>query len=69
MKYKSDMRGDNFTPDILRNHFYSWGSMFIGSQNFPGSLGPNFVGSVIGKILMNIKHKLVYRFVGMYIRK
>lgn len=38
------------------------------SQNCPGSRGHNFVGSVIGKILINIKRVIVYRFVGLLIR-
>lgn len=31
---------------ILWNHLYSWGSMFVGTQNISGLLGLNFVGSV-----------------------
>ena len=30
---------------ILWNHFNSWGPMFMGNQNFAGSLGRNFVGN------------------------
>lgn len=31
---------------ILWNHFYPWGSMFVGSQNLPGSMGSAFDGHV-----------------------
>lgn len=31
--------------------------MFVGSQTFPGLWGHNFIGSVIGTILKNSKHK------------
>lgn len=51
---------------IIGNHFYSWGgAIFVGSQNFPRSLGHNFGCNVIGTILINIKRKLVHTFVGM----
>lgn len=42
------------------NHLYSWGSMFIGSQNYSGSRGHNFVSSVTKIILTNIKQILVH---------
>lgn len=45
---------------ILWNHFYWWGSRYVGSQIIPGSLGRHFVGSVIGIILINIKKMLLY---------
>lgn len=48
--------------NLLWNHFYS--SVFMDSQNFLGSSGPNSVGSVIGIILINIKQILVYMFIG-----
>lgn len=41
---------------ILWNHSYLWGSMFVGSKHFPGSWGCNFVVSLIRIILTNI-HK------------
>lgn len=52
---------------IIGNHFYSWGggAIFVGSQNFPRSLGHKFGCNVIGTILINIKRKLVHTFVGM----
>lgn len=51
---------------IIGNHFYSrWGVIFVGSQNFPRSLGHNFGCNVIGTILIIIKRKLVHTFVGM----
>lgn len=50
---------------LLWNHFYSWGSMLMGSQNFPDSWGRNFVGSVIENFLINVKQMIGYRFVGM----
>lgn len=28
---------------ILRNHFYPWGSIAVGSQNFPGLWGHNYL--------------------------
>lgn len=36
--------------------------LFIGSQNFLGSWGRNFVGSVIRIILINIEQMIVYRW-------
>lgn len=39
--------------------------MFMGGQNFPGYWGRNFVGSVIGIILIYMKQMIVYTFVGM----
>lgn len=42
--------------------------MFMGGQNFPGYWGRNFVGSVIGIILIYMKQMIVYTFVGMLIR-
>lgn len=41
--------------------------MFVVSQNIPGLFGGNFVGSVTGIILMNIKQMIVHKFVGMEI--
>lgn len=41
--------------------------MFVVSQNMPSLFGGNFVGSVTGIILMNIKQMIVYKFVGMEI--
>lgn len=32
---------------------------------FPGTWGRNFVGSIIGIIFRNIKHMIVFKFVGM----
>lgn len=37
----------------------------VGSQNVPGLWGCNFVGSVIGKTLINIKQMLAYTFIGI----
>lgn len=51
-----------------RESFLFWGGggvIFVGSQNFPRSLGHNFGCNVIGTILINIKRKLVHTFVGM----
>lgn len=45
---------------MLWIRFYSRGSMFEGCQNFPGSWGLNFVGSVMKIILINIKYMIVY---------
>ena len=39
--------------------FIRGGLMFVGSQNFSGSRGRNFVGSKFGIILINIKQMLV----------
>lgn len=37
----------------------------MGGQNFPGYWGHNFVGSVIGIILIYMKQMIVYTFVVM----
>lgn len=50
---------------ILWNQFYSWWSMFVGSQNGPGSWGRNSVDRIIRIISINIKQMIVYSFVGM----
>lgn len=48
--------------------------MFLGSQNFPGSLGPYFVGGVIRIIFIffilkyDIKQMIAYSFVGKKVR-
>lgn len=52
---------------ILWNYFYLWGSILVSSQNFPGSLGDNFVGGIIGIPLINIKQRIVYTFMASYI--
>lgn len=41
---------------------YSWGSMFIGTQNFHGSKGRNIVGTcnVIGKIKKKKLNKCLF---------
>lgn len=54
--------GVTTTMAILWYHFCLWGSMFVGSQTFPGLWGHNFIGSVIGTILNNSKHILVDTF-------
>lgn len=43
-------------------HFYSWGSLFVGSKNVPGFWRPYFFDSVIGIIKINIKQIVVYTF-------
>lgn len=45
---------------ILWNHFFSWRSMFVDSQNCPGLWGRYFIGSVIEIILINIKKMIVF---------
>lgn len=52
---------------ILWNYFYLWGSILVSSQHFPGSLGHNFVGGIIGIPLINIKQRIVYTFMASYI--
>lgn len=49
-----------FVRSLLWNHFYSWGLMFLGNQNFPGLWGRYFVGKVIRIILIDIKQMIVY---------
>lgn len=41
-------------------HFYSWGSLFVGSKNVPGFWRPYFFDSVIGIITINIKQMVVH---------
>lgn len=55
----------HISVSILRNHLYWRGSMFMGSQGFPALWGRNFIDSVNGKILINIKQVIVYRLMGM----
>lgn len=45
-------------------HFYSWGSLFVGSKNVPGFWRPYFFDSVIGIIKINIKQMVVHTFMG-----
>lgn len=48
---------------LLWNHYYMWGSMFIGiCQSVPGLLGLNLIGRKLGMILINngVKQMLVY---------
>lgn len=47
------------------NQVSLWGSMFVGSQSFLGSLGRNFFCSKFRKISINIKQMLIYTFVGV----
>lgn len=51
---------------ILWNYFYLWGSILVSSQIFPGSLGHNFVGGIIGIPLINIKQRIVYTLMASY---
>lgn len=44
------------------------GSMFVGTQNFPGSWGDKSVVGKFGIILISIRQMLVYTFMGMLIR-
>lgn len=68
--YRPDME-DSVILQILSAYcriiFIRFGSMFVGSQNFPGSWGHDFVGtcSKFWTILISIKQILVYTFVGM----
>lgn len=62
---------------LLGNHFYSWGSLFVGNQNFHSLCGLIFVGRKCKIMLLNITQRLVYRirsweckFLGrVYLRK
>lgn len=47
---------------VLVDRYTMESFLFIGSPNFLGSWGRNFVGSVIRIILIDIKQMIVYRW-------
>lgn len=53
---------------ILWNYFYLWGSRLVSSQNFPGSLGDNFVGGIIGIPLIN-KGLYIHSWLHIFVSK
>lgn len=66
-KERNILNEDHSWVNVLWNHYFSSGSMFVVSRNFPGFWGCYFVGSAIRVILINIKQLTVYRSVGVLI--
>lgn len=60
-KERNILNEDHSWVNVLWNHYFSSGSMFVVSRNFPGLWGCYFVGSAIRVILINIKQLTVYR--------